>query len=111
MSRNEHDDVSGLDLPSPQGYNTDYIDEKGKVFNEEGKSTCAKIVHTTSGGKRYFVKLTGSTLYDPLMKHDVSYIRSRNWILRSTNKKCFELYVRYLSTGRKTLLHNAERSI
>lgn len=111
MSRHEHDDVSGLNLPAPKRYDTDYINEDGKTLNEESKNTCAKMVNTSSGGKRYFVKLTGSTLYDPMMRHDLSYIRSRNWILRSTNKKCFELYVRYLSTRRKTLLHNAERLI
>ena len=56
MARNEHDDISHLDLPDEKTYKTYYIDASGKVTTEkEPANLCAKMIENQHGNCRYWV--------------------------------------------------------
>lgn len=111
MARNEHEDVSNLNLPSEKPYTTFYLDIDGNAHLIQIDDYCAKYTETSNGNKRYWIKTYGSSLFNSENSSDLNYNRRLDWKFKNVNKNCFELYERFLKTKSKVYLHQAERLI
>lgn len=106
MGRHDNEDLSGLDI-NELGYDTNYIDEKGGVGDEDNH--CAKaIINQNDGTTRYFILCGDTRLYNP----DIMTAREKQkilWRMKKVSLIVYDLYTRYLKTRTKGLLLNAER--
>ena len=127
MSRNEHEDVSGLTLPDPIITECIYhIEKKREVLDSDQYAkliamckaqhlkppfVCAKsILNTDTKINTYYILCAGSIMFD--FRYTDSRYRSRNrWKLRRVKKSVYDLYVKFLNTKHSTFLFQAERGI
>jgi len=126
MSRNENDDVSHLNLPTPNKVESTYHMENGSILDDEKLAKlirdikkdykklpiiCAKKTYNKSTDTNtFFVLCSGSYLFDPKNKDSRYRIRNR-WKMKRVNKSIYDLYIRFLRTYYKSFLYQAERSM
>ena len=113
-----YDDVEGPDFPRER-YSTIFY-KVGFVVNDENEKTnmvvadedkycCAKAIHNLNNNSvRHYIKLGHGTFIDP---YATEFGRQRKNYYKWTKvtNDAFILYTKFLRTGSRTCLHQAER--
>lgn len=82
----------------------------GKLVCEKDMVVARKTVSSLRKEPLYWVLSNGSRLYD-VQNSENNYNRINHWKLTPVKEKTFNLYMKFLTSKKKTFLTNAEREI
>lgn len=89
-------------------------EKNSPILKKCTKTTCEsdiKVTHTrTIEFTTYKVMSNGYELFD-VLNIDTRYIKNNRWKLRVVSKDTYGLYLKFLTTGKKMYLTNAQRTI
>ena len=107
MARWENENVSGLDLPSPDSVQYSYFGSGAEEVNEN--SAFAKRADN-NGYKTYYIKFGRGDLFDPLGADTGKHTRPY-FDFKKVSEPVFEYYMQYLTTEDIIFLTRARRSL
>ena len=102
MSRNENEDLSGLDLPD---------NVRDEQCHRHNNLVCAKTIYDRNTNvTTYYILCAGGQVFNP-QEIDVRYKTRNNWKLHRVNKGVYDKYLSFLKNKRRALLYQVEREI
>lgn len=117
MARHENEDLTGLDIPENNKVKIIYYLRGGMTVADidglKDREICAyeRVSEVDETIASYYIRCTGSRVYNPYGDADPRYFSRRTWVWRRVDARTFNMYEKFLLTRRTRYLKDAERGL